>query len=248
MPCEKYQDALIDLVAKDAEPRRDALAHLDACISCRSYFEQEQSLFASIDSGVHLRVNASLPVALVQRLQARVAQEPAPPRQLLPAWVLASAAMTVIIILSVSFVRHSNGRLANGQVIARSHRASTVSGSSNKFSSSADPATHSVTNPVSMASLSGPRRTTNRRLERQKDAEKSTGAEILVPGDQEMLLAEYGRVLRRRRFTFATLSMPKHTFEPLLISVVEISELEVEPLSEPLLGSPAPPSALGDSK
>jgi hypothetical protein len=248
MPCEKYQDTLIDLAAKDAEPRGDMRTHLDACISCRSYFEQEQSLVASIDSGVHLSVNASLPIAFVQRLQARVAQEPAPRRQLFPAWALASAAMTVIIVLTGPFIRHLNGKLANGQFIAHSNRASTVSSPSNKFSSSADPDPHRVTNQVSIASFSGPRRTTNRGLEQQNDAEKLTGAEVLVPGDQEMLLAEYGSALRKRRFAFATLSTPKHTLEPLLISAVEIPELKVEPLSEPLLQSPASSSALGDSK
>jgi hypothetical protein len=248
MPCEKYQDALIDLVAKDAEPRGEMRAHLDTCISCRSYFEQEQSLFASIDSCVLLSVNASLPAALVQRLQARVAQEPAPRRQLFAAWVLASAAMTVIIILTGPLVRRLNGRLGNGQVTAHLNRASTVSKPSNEFSSSAEPAPHRVTNQVSIAGFSGSRRAANRGLERRDDAEKLTGAEILVPGDQQMLLAEYGRTLRDRRFAFGTSSTPKHTLEPLRISTVEIPELKVEPLSEPLLQSPVSLSALGDSK
>ncbi len=52
MPCEKYQDALIDLAAGGAEVVGVVGEHLNVCASCRSYLEQEQILFASIDSGV----------------------------------------------------------------------------------------------------------------------------------------------------------------------------------------------------
>ncbi len=75
MPCEKYQDALTDLAAKGAEPAGDVRAHLDSCVACSSYMEQEVSLITAINSGVQAAANASVPASLLQRFEARIAQE-----------------------------------------------------------------------------------------------------------------------------------------------------------------------------
>ena len=70
MPCAHYKDALIEAAASGADltsvPTPDeetaALrAHLESCASCRAAFEQEQSLFSSIDAGLHAAANAEVP-------------------------------------------------------------------------------------------------------------------------------------------------------------------------------------------
>ena len=64
MSCEKYQDALIDLVASGAEPVGVVRSHLEECASCRSYLEREHVLFATIECGVRQTTNAPLPASL----------------------------------------------------------------------------------------------------------------------------------------------------------------------------------------
>jgi len=44
MPCEHYQNALIEAAA-GFEPKGELRAHLAACAACRTAFAQEQSLF-----------------------------------------------------------------------------------------------------------------------------------------------------------------------------------------------------------
>ena len=52
MTCHYYKQAILELAARGPETKPDPKleAHLQACSSCRSAFENERSLFASIDS------------------------------------------------------------------------------------------------------------------------------------------------------------------------------------------------------
>ncbi len=70
MLCKHYKVALIEAAASSAQPQGDLRAHLEACASCRAAFEQEQSLFASIDAGLHVAANAEVPASLLPRVRA----------------------------------------------------------------------------------------------------------------------------------------------------------------------------------
>jgi hypothetical protein len=108
MPCEKYQDALIDLAAEGAEPAGDVRAHLNACVLCRAYVEQERSLLAAIDSGVRRSTNAPLPPAVLQRFEAHLAQQAQPNRVLNLRWLYTGAAFataTVFIVFALPHLR-----------------------------------------------------------------------------------------------------------------------------------------------
>src|SRR5229473_7955540 len=97
MPCKHYKDALIEAAAGGAEPRGELRAHLSGCIDCRAAFEQEQSLFASIDAGLHATANAEVPGSLLPRVRASLDEVSAPRRIWVTNWlVLASAAVLVV--------------------------------------------------------------------------------------------------------------------------------------------------------
>jgi hypothetical protein len=111
MSCEKYQDALTELAASGAEPVGDVRGHLSACAACRSYIDQEQLLFAAIDSGVQASTNAALPTLLLQRFEARIAQEAPVKRAASPRWwMYAAAVAAAAIVLTLPILRPRNAR------------------------------------------------------------------------------------------------------------------------------------------
>lgn len=114
MPCEKYQATLIDLAASAAEPFGVLRAHLDECTSCRSYMEEQRLLIASIDSALRQTANAPLPPALLQRLDARLAQQTPPKPALYPRWIYASVALATAVLLLL-VLPHLRTRDANQQ-------------------------------------------------------------------------------------------------------------------------------------
>jgi hypothetical protein len=186
MPCEKYQHALIDLAAQGADPTGDLRSHLAACTSCRSYFEQEQFLLASINTTVRTGVNAALPAALVQRLQARLAQEPSPQRRAFRAWALAAAGCAVLATASVLGLR-SVHRLPF-HVKSESTVANSARGPEFPPVSSVPARTSEAPLPVSIASRMAhhilpevSRQTTGNEYE----------PEVLVPSDEREALARF---------------------------------------------------------
>jgi len=226
MPCEKYQDALTDLAARGAEVVGVVREHLNVCASCRSYLEQEQFLFASIDSAVRSSINEPLPAALVQRLHARVAQESALTRNwspILAARAIAIAASIVFGIITVQYRFHQTRPQAG---IRRTVAvAATVANTDSAFSArSAGPS-------ASLRRASAPVVT----LSRVVGSAKQSGLEVIVPPDQQDLLAEYARMLQSRALDARAhqISVPAaSTIEPIVMAANAISELKVQPLPD----------------
>jgi hypothetical protein len=112
MPCENYQDALVEAAATGAEPQSELRAHLAACAACHATFAQEQALFSSIDAGLHVTANAEVPASLLPRVRAQLNDQSAARRSWIPVWaVLAATAMLVLTVVSVRGRRHD----ASGQ-------------------------------------------------------------------------------------------------------------------------------------
>ena len=70
MICDHYKHALPELAAAGAEAHPELLAHLQACSSCRSAFENERSLFASIDSCLRSSANADIPSSFIPTIRS----------------------------------------------------------------------------------------------------------------------------------------------------------------------------------
>jgi|HubBroStandDraft_6_1064221.scaffolds.fasta_scaffold103209_3 predicted anti-sigma-YlaC factor YlaD len=224
MSCEKYQDALTDLVAMDAKPDSEMRAHLDACASCRSYMQQEQLLFASIDSDLRSNINAAAPGALVQRLQARLAQEPAARSGWLPVLAVAAIAAAAIILVGIAEVQY---RLHDAHPAPAAEQinggVATVARTAPSFASD---------RPVG-APNAGPRRRLARRVALPTTVELTNQSEpkVLVPPDQLLALAEYARTLQSPSLLARVLPAAS-AIEPIVMASNEIPELKVEPLPD----------------
>ena len=102
MPCQHHKEALIEAAAGNLQPQGELRAHLDACTTCRAAFEQEQSLFASIDAGLHVAANAEVPASLLPRVRARLDEASAPRRIWAANWLVLASAAAIIVALFVA--------------------------------------------------------------------------------------------------------------------------------------------------
>jgi hypothetical protein len=226
MPCKKYQDALTNLATKGAEPAGDVRAHLSVCASCRSYLTLEQLLFASIDSVVRSNINEPLPGALVQRLHARIAQESTLRRNWSPILAATSVAVAATIVLGIVTIQYRFHQTRPQTGVRRTIAvAATVANTDSAFS--APPARPSA----SSRDRSSPVVT----LSRVVGSAKQSGLEVIVPSDQQVLLAQYARMLQSRALDARVrrVSLPAASaIEPIVMAANVISELKVQPLPD----------------
>src|SRR5260370_10067554 len=107
MPCKHYKDALIEAAASGAQPQGDLRSHVAECADCRAAFEQEQTLFASIDVGVHGTANAQVPASLLPRIRARLDEEIAPKRRWIQPLIFAAASVVRLFLVFLFARPHS---------------------------------------------------------------------------------------------------------------------------------------------
>ena len=234
MPCESYQSALSEAAA--GAPATSALrSHLIVCAACRSALAAEETLFASIDTGLHSVANAEVPSSLIPSVRARM-NEPAPrKRWLLPILVPAAAALLLAAFAARSF-RHAP---ANPSKSTLSNTTASVP--------SVEPQAPIVSLPVQENSLtaSHPERgqqvaalsPTPRRaavaLAKAETRDVPEVPEVLVPRDQQVLLASYAEQWRTHRYALVTAhAIPQPPLEPLEISPIQIDVLDVKLMTD----------------
>jgi hypothetical protein len=225
MPCEKYQEALIDLAAGGAEPVGVVRSHLDSCCVCRSYLEREQVLSATIEFAVRQSTNAPLPVSFLQRFEARLAQET--PAKMAPRWNWIYAACAAVAFLALALLI-----LRPRTTLERS--ASTqgpevpVQGAVGETRAPAP-----SSRPVAKGNV--------RRNPRPKPLVARTAVsgdpEILVSAEERDAFARFiSRVGERKEVAIALVSpSPENVTNPLKVEDLQISWLEIKPLKEPEL-------------
>jgi hypothetical protein len=123
MPCEKYQEALIDLAVGGGKVAGEVRLHLYDCVRCRAYIEQERSLLTAIDSGVRRSTNAPLPPALLQRFEARLAQQALPNRAPNLRWLCTGAAFATAAVFLLFAFPHLRSRVTIQQTTEMSQTA-----------------------------------------------------------------------------------------------------------------------------
>jgi hypothetical protein len=228
MPCEKYQAALIDLAASAAEPSGALRAHLDECASCRSYMEGERFLAASIDSVLRQTANAPLPPALLQRLDARLAQQAPPTPALYPRSIYAGVAFVAAAFLLVVLPRFASHN-ANQQAVAPAAARQTIG-----------------REPEAIAHLAAPTSaasTTRRASKPNAQPPKASEPEVLVPPDERIAFEHFLADLNGREDLAIALVTPiqeqrQHGAPPVATPApVDVPDLQtialtVQPLSE----------------
>ncbi len=99
MPCQHHKNALIEAAASGSHPQGELRAHLDVCLDCRAAFEREQSLFASINTGLHVTANAEVPASLLPRVRARLNEEIAPQRRWIQPMIFAASSVALAFVI-----------------------------------------------------------------------------------------------------------------------------------------------------
>ena len=227
MPCEHFEDALIEAAASGVAPQGKLRAHLDACASCRAEFAREQSLFGAIDSSVRAAANAEVPASLLPRVRASLDEAIVTRPRWIVTWpVLAGAAVCVAILFTAIVFRQSN-RVPKPDDSVASNSPTQRANVSPRIPDSAGPSLRpgpSTPPRVSIAKNVAPGQAT--------DSHDST-PEVLVPRDQEVLLVSYAQQWGSRRRAPLVAGDADQTAVALLeVAPIQITELDVKPLAE----------------
>jgi hypothetical protein len=230
MNCESCQDALLGLVADGAEPNADLRAHLQVCADCKAFFERERSLFAAIDAGLQSSANSPLPPSFFPVLRVRINEQAASfHKPVIVRKVILAAAVAAVLALSLARLRHG----APGQPVEITPRSpqpvvetslSPVEPQQPKF----------VSRPQPSSRIARPEKNVRAENRRQPPPTRNSAAEILVPADQEVLLANYADQLSRRRNVRTRISDDalSAATKPLELDLIQIAQLDVKPLAE----------------
>jgi hypothetical protein len=223
MPCRHYKDALIEAAASGAALQSSVRMHLDGCASCHATFEQEQSLFASMDAGLRVTANADMPVSLLPSVRARLDEESAPHRVWSLNWfVLASAAVMVVALLAARTVWRLSVTEkpveSAGKVVAKPPQSQNPSVAPAVENNSPSRRQLAIVkkSPVLETSVRG-----------------KSMPEVLVPRDQEVLLAEYAEEWRlHKRAPLVAQGFNATVLTPLQVAQIQIDELDVKLLAD----------------
>ena len=226
MPCEHYKDALIEVAASGATPQGELRAHFSKCASCRAAFDEEQSLFAAIDSGLHATANSNVTPSLLPRVRAGLDGVTTAYSGWSSRWfVLAGAAVAAAAFFLVVTARYDNPRPARANSAANRTPAPQILPSAQEASHSA---LSKKGDSVPRPSISAARNTQSADLASHKPT-----PEILVPRDQEILLASYAKQWDSRKHPPLVAGEVDQRVAALLeISPIQITELDVKPLAE----------------
>jgi hypothetical protein len=225
MPCEKYQEVLIDLAASGAEPVGVVRSHLDGCGSCRSYLKEQQMLLAAIDSGVRQTINAPVPASLLQRFGARLAQQTAPRHSQSARWMCAGAAFATVAVLVLYAFPHLRLR------VIREH-ASEVSQAAH--AAIEQPQEIRPLELLLQPAAPGAARNLGKHL---RTSGTNAQPEVLVPPDERVAFEHFLSDLNGREDLAAAIVKPIHAqAEQRVISLdtpdVETAALTVEPIQD----------------
>jgi len=237
MTCDHHQHALLELAAHGAEPDPELSAHLQACSSCHSAFENERSLFASIDSCLRSSANAEIPPSFIPAVRAqlqRESQRESPTARgssrATDRLVWASAfAAAAFILFFFARLDHRLKPQSRDDHFATQTTESPVA-----------PPTIAAAKPPRgdsprIAPATGKRFTSKAAIVLNKNSQqiKNPEPKIIVPPDQEILLARYADQFRRHHRSSSTLLTeiaPDQT-GPLQVPLIQIAELDVKPLA-----------------
>jgi hypothetical protein len=228
MPCENYKDAIIETAVSGAEPQAELRAHLAACAACRIAFAEEQSLFALIEAGLRQSVNAEVPASLLPRVRARISEEVVPSRGWFTNWLTVATAPAILAaILITRVVWHSNFSTNPPANYAKANSPAPVLPPSEAPTRAPEPSSRASSHSGPQTFVAG-----NSQNPRVQPA-RSSIPEVLVPGDQEALLARYAEQWRLdKHSSYLAQNSGKTILAPLEVAPIQIAELDVKLLAD----------------
>jgi hypothetical protein len=223
MLCQHYKEALIEAAASSAQAQGELRAHLDACASCRAEFEREQTLFASIDAGLHVTANPEVPASLLPRVRARLDEAATPLTHWFQPWIFAAASVALAVTIFLIAPPHHTRPDSQAKQAPQIPVAVTpgISAPQQNSGASARIASSNVDR-----SQRGHHSTLLRPL-------ASSQLEVLVPPDERDAFASFVAVLGERREVELALVTPgpQREDEPTSLAPLQINELEIRLLA-----------------
>jgi hypothetical protein len=218
----------MEAAATGAEPQPELRAHLGVCPACRVLFAEEQTLFSSIDAGLQVTANSSVPASFLPRVRSRVAEESAPRRKwTTPGFALACAAAIVLAFFGAQVVRR--------MTVVQTPVDTAMNANSHARVITPPPDQDSVPSlPPGGNSDSRHQRSAIRNIPPSEASVRGKSfPEVLVPRDQEVLLALYAEQSRhRKQLTLMADSPDETTLAPLQVAPIQIAQLDVKLLAE----------------
>jgi hypothetical protein len=223
MPCEHYQDAIIEAAASSTAPQGELRAHVAACAACRAAFAQEQSLFSSMDEGLRAAASSEVPASLLPRVRARLAEEAAPRRMWTQPLIFAGAsvalAFAIFLVVWPHHTRPDNQAKQTPQIPV------SVTPEANARGQNSQPPSRIVSSNLNNSRT--PDHSTFLRLV------TSSQPEVLVPPDEREAFSSFVLTVQQHGDVAAALLAPGPkkqdalvTVEPLQIAVLEVKPLE----------------------
>lgn len=75
MNCQGAREQTVDTLATGrVEMTREVAGHIQSCAECRTFYAQQDAFFRAMDSGLGAMVNESVPLSLLPRVRARMAE------------------------------------------------------------------------------------------------------------------------------------------------------------------------------
>jgi len=225
MPCEHYKGALIEAVASGVAPQDELRAHLAECVSCRSAFDQEQALFAAIDSRLHAAASAEVPPSLLPRVRAELDQVRVAARLswLKPlVFAFASLALAFLIFLMAkphqptpeNVAKQSPAPVPAPAMSGTNRNLGKVSTADTQIAFSRALHSHAARNSTTPYSAA------------------SSNPEVLVPPDEREAFARFVAVLNEHSDVGASLlaKVPEKKEGLAAVEPLQIHEIEIKPL------------------
>jgi hypothetical protein len=214
---------LIEAAASGAQPQGDLRAHLAGCADCRAAFAQEQSLFASIDAGLHVAANAEAPASLLPRVRARLDEAVAKQRRWLQPVILAAASVALTFAIFL-FARPHPSRPDN-----QAKQTPQILGSETVVKNARPQVSGPATQIVSSTANKSQTRVHSTLLR----PVASSQLEVLVPPDEREAFARFVAVLGERREVALALATPapQTKDEPAGLEPLQINGLEIKLLA-----------------
>lgn len=228
MPCESYKNALTEAAATAAEPQSELRAHLEACDPCRAAFAAEQSLFSSIDMGLQAKANAEIPATLLPGVRVRLNGETLPSRSWVNARLVLAGAATLAFVFLMTQV-HWRPNTVQKPVNTVANNVPSPSAISKPLNQNPAPVLTPTEHPVAHPQVA----ITKRVVPREFLTIRNLDPEVLVPRDQEILLASYQQDWQsRKRAPLLTESPDVATLTPLELAPIQIAQLDVKLMAE----------------
>jgi hypothetical protein len=237
MACEGFETRLIERAVADTDPA--LTAHLANCADCRAELAAQRALQERITNGIAAMVADEPSPALLTRVRAQIASQPAPRSTNWMQWVFAGATVTAFAVVAIWMIGRPSSRMngtGNSAVQTAVSAPTSVASApiqvaSPEFSQLKKTVTREHHSVQSTSHVNAPVVVSATAKVAQPSVTAAANnpiAEVIVPAGQREAVLRLVNALRTGRVDAASLI---RTNQPGNVAPLAIAPLEVKPLN-----------------